>query len=81
MQRIFLAPEQFQGETALITGNDHQHLAKVLRVRMGETIVLLNNQGQAWRATVEDIGRHETRAALQEEIAFPPEPAFALTVA
>lgn len=81
MQRIFLAPEQFHGETARIIGSDHQHLAKVLRVRIGETVVLLNNQGQAFRAIIEEIGKNETRAVLQGEYTMPPEPSFFLTVA
>ena len=81
MHRIFLAPEQFSGEIARIGGSNHQHLAKVLRIRVGEAVVLLNNQGQAYRATITEIGKSETLAHIESEIEFPPEPPIFLTVA
>lgn len=81
MHRIFLAPEQFQGDTVEIGGNDHQHLAKVLRMRVGEAVVLLNNRGQAYQATIREIGKNATQAHIESELEFPPEPPIFLTVA
>jgi len=81
MHRIFLAPEQFHGDTVQIDGNEHQHLAKVLRVRVGESVVLLNNRGQAYQATIREIGKIATQAHIENELEYPPEPPIFLTVA
>ena len=81
MQRIFLSPQQFQGETALISGSDHLHLARVMRARVGESVLLLDGQGGAFRATVETIGKSETTARIAEAVVMLPEPPVFLTVA
>ena len=81
MQRIFLSSQQFQGETALISGSDHLHLARVMRARVGESVVLLDGQGAAFRAVIEMIGKHETAAKIVEAVVMPPEPPVFITVA
>lgn len=87
MQYIFLPPEQFQkgqdGEPGRIRieGGDHQHLAKVLRARVGDKIVALDGRGNAFEATLVTIERHVTLAEIEAEITMPPEPPVHLTVA
>ena len=81
MQRIFLRPEQFQGDAARIAGAEHLHLARVMRAKPGEQVVLLDGTGRAFAATVTEIGKSETAARIDAEIAAPPEPPIFLTVA
>ncbi len=95
MQYIFLPPEQFEeslkerqkeGQDGRpgrlrIEGGDHQHLAKVLRARVGDKIVALDGRGNAYRATLVTIDRHATLAEIEAEIPMPPEPPIHLTVA
>ncbi len=81
MQRIFLSPEQFQDETALITGMEHQHLARVLRARVGEKVVLLDGMGNAFHAVLVSIEKNQTTARLEEAVSLPPEPSVHLTIA
>ena len=81
MRRIFLKPEQFQGATAQITGGDHLHLARVIRAKVGEKIVLLDGTGRAFMATVAEIGKTATTAQILSDWTMPPEPPILLTVA
>lgn len=81
MQHIFLLPERFQGETATISGTEHQHLARVLRARVGDNVVLLDGRGNAFRAVLVSIEKNETQARLEEPFPLSPEPFVHLTVA
>jgi hypothetical protein len=81
MHRLFLPPEQFSDETAIIVGSDHLHLTRVLRARAGESVLLLDNRGNAFQAALVTIGKTETTARIEGRVELPPEPPVAITVA
>src|SRR5262245_17765384 len=81
MHRLFLSPEQFSGDTARIAGSDHLHLARVLRVRIGDALVLLDNAGNAFHAVVTAVEKTETNARIEDRAEMPPEPPVFLIVA
>ena len=80
MQRIFLAPEQIQDGLAHIAGTDHQHLARVMRARVGESVIVLDGQGNAFRAELVTIGKSESAARIVNVAPVPPEPYIHLTI-
>jgi len=80
MPRLFISPEQIEGENARITGADHLHLARVLRARVGQPIVLLDGLGAAFRATLTSIDKRESMARIDEPLAPPGEPPVFITV-
>ena len=81
MQQIFLGAGQFQGDLARISGADHLHLARALRAKVGEKVVLLDGAGQAFAATVTEIGKRETTARIDGIVETLPEPPIHITVA
>ncbi len=81
MQNIFLPPDQFTGDTARIDGADHQHLARALRARVGQRVLLLNNRGAAFLAELIEIGKNTTTARLLEPKTLDSEPPLYITVA
>src|SRR5689334_8204485 len=81
MKRIFLPPDQITGNTARILGSDHLHLARVLRARPGERILLLDNSGNAFQAILVSLHKTESLAQIESPITLPPEPALFITVA
>jgi 16S rRNA (uracil1498-N3)-methyltransferase len=82
MPRLFLLPEQFSGDMALISGPDHLHLARVLRCRPGDKVILLDNAGNAFQAVLVTIGKTQTEAAIQGRLGdMPSEPPVFITVA
>ena len=50
MPRFFVPP--FAGDTAVLTGEDAHHLAKVLRARVGEAVDLCDGEGTDYRCVV-----------------------------
>ncbi len=81
MQRIFLPPDQFSDGKARITGGDHLHLARVLRAKPGEKLILLNGLGQAFSAILERIEKSESSAAIENEVTLAAEPAVHICIA
>lgn len=83
VQRIFIPSDQFHEDlTARITEQDHIHLTRVMRARVGDSVVLLNMTTlRAYRASLIEIGKSETLAQIEEETVVPPEPPVWLTVA
>lgn len=81
MQRLFLPAAQFRADSASILGPDHLHLSRVLRARIGDKVILLDNQGNAFRAALVTIGKTESVAQIEARVELPPEPPIAITVA
>lgn len=80
MQRIFLPPEQITKTEARITGADHLHLARVLRMRAGEAVTVLDGQGNAFHAVLVSIGKSDSVARIEGRVEAAPEPPVHLTV-
>jgi 16S rRNA (uracil1498-N3)-methyltransferase len=80
MIRLFLSPEQITGDTARIRDNDHLHLSRVLRARSGDSVLLLDGQGNAFHARLVSVEKQETIARIESPAAIPPEPPVFLTV-
>ncbi len=81
MPHLFLPSAQFSADSAQILGEDHQHIAKVLRMRLGESLVLLDNQGNAFCATLTEMGRHSSTAQIDSPLSLATEPPLRLIVA
>jgi 16S rRNA (uracil1498-N3)-methyltransferase len=81
MRHLFLPAQQITGETATISGPDHAHLARVLRIRPGETLTLLDNAGNAYHAIALEVGKTTTTARLVAQITLRSEPPIRVTVA
>ncbi|MEJ5187140.1 MAG: 16S rRNA (uracil(1498)-N(3))-methyltransferase [Candidatus Geothermincolales bacterium] len=64
--RIYLPPELCVGETLEITAENYHYLARVLRVRVGETVEVLDGVGTRYRGKVEKLGRDSLRLSLME---------------
>ncbi|WP_110926917.1 16S rRNA (uracil(1498)-N(3))-methyltransferase [Bacillus massiliglaciei] len=55
MQRYFLKNDQFNGGTVSITGDDFHHIARVMRMEPGETIITVDENGRAAVTSIEEI--------------------------
>jgi 16S rRNA (uracil1498-N3)-methyltransferase len=79
--RFFLEGEP-QGTRAILAGDDARHLARVLRARVGDEVIVFSGTGCEWPARV----AHVTRDAVTLELGLarvdpPPQIALALAVA
>ncbi|HVR64655.1 MAG TPA: RsmE family RNA methyltransferase, partial [Polyangia bacterium] len=66
MRRVFVAPDQLRGERVALTGEAHHHLARVLRARVGDGVVVFDGLGTEWSAEVVSIARQSTTLRLGE---------------
>lgn len=62
-QRFFVEPP-ITGQQATLAGSEAQHLAKVMRARVGDEVMLFDGSGSEFVARVESIGRHEVELVI-----------------
>lgn len=81
MQRYFVDPKQFSGDTVRIDGEDARHIAKVMRGKPGDKLIV--SDGIAREALMEiaviEIG--EVTATVLENLEMTQEAAVKVTVA
>lgn len=62
---FFVAPEQIQGDVALLGADDSRHLTTVLRARPGMTLTVADGSGTVWTGRFQ--GSKDTRALVSLE--------------
>jgi 16S rRNA (uracil1498-N3)-methyltransferase len=63
-RRLHVPPGRLTGTEVALGGPEHKYLARVLRVRRGDQVILFDGAGVEVDAEVEEVGRHETRLLL-----------------
>lgn len=64
----------------LLGGPEHQHLAKVLRLRVGDEVQLFDGSGREFSATIRECGRHDSRLKVDSCLEVDRELPFPLTL-
>jgi len=62
-ERFFITSSPAAGRARLV-GDEARHLAKVLRAKPGDAVVLFDGSGRSWPALVETLGRGEVTLAV-----------------
>lgn len=57
MRRFFFDPDTKRGETVTFSKEESRHIAKVLRLAVGEKIELLDGEGTIYSAEISELGR------------------------
>lgn len=55
MQRYFVGESEWQGETVTILGDDHHHIARVMRMKSGDEMVCVRPDGKSALCEIEEI--------------------------
>ena len=80
MARFFMAAANIpKSGSVLLTGADADH-ARVLRLRVGDRIILCDGEGTDHRCTVKRISRGELEAEVEEHFPNAAEPSLRCTV-
>ncbi len=74
MERFYLEGPLTQALSATLKDTEHLHLSKVLRVREGEEIELVNGKGFLGRAKVTHIAKDQTSLEITSVEFSPPAP-------
>jgi len=70
--RYYLHDPLLHDSLVIFTGKEHQHLAKVMRVKEGEEIEIVNGRGIIAIGKVKEIKRHETFVYIRQAISHSP---------
>ena len=65
--RFLVKPKNLHLPYARLDGDEHHHLSRVLRVRPGEQVWLVEEQGSSFRAEVIEVGREQTRLRVLDQ--------------
>jgi 16S rRNA (uracil1498-N3)-methyltransferase len=68
-RRFLVKPSELTGEVAIISGQEHRHLARVLRLEPGDAVIVFDGRGRAFHARIQAVERDRTIATLLD-----PEP-------
>lgn len=78
MSRFFVAP--FTGDTAIVTGQDAHHIARVLRMRVGEDLLLCDGSGMDYGCRITSLTDGEVQAQVLYRTPTESEPTVAVTL-
>lgn len=79
-ERFFLTVAPVAGRVTL-AGDEARHLARVLRAKPGDEVMLFDGQGHAWPARVATIGRSEVELETGEPVVEAARRSPTLTIA
>ncbi|MGH8531951.1 MAG: 16S rRNA (uracil(1498)-N(3))-methyltransferase [Gammaproteobacteria bacterium] len=79
--RVYVEAPLRCGATLVLPRACAEHLARVLRHRAGDAIVLFNGQGGEWEATIASIGRAEMAVIIGSHHAIERESPLRVTLA
>jgi 16S rRNA (uracil1498-N3)-methyltransferase len=74
MHRFYLAPEQCRGATLTLTGSEAHHASRVLRLRRGDEMVVLDGAGTEFSSNVAEIDRHSVQLSIRKKNVVPQLP-------
>lgn len=72
MHRFYIAPETWNSFAPMLSGSEAHHAREVLRMKLGEKLVLFNGQGREITAEIVDLSGAEIRLRKLHEAETPP---------
>jgi 16S rRNA (uracil1498-N3)-methyltransferase len=72
MHRFFISPEKWNPGALALAGPEAHHARDVLRMRVGEKLVLFNGRGREMTAEIVDLGSEEIGLRKLHEAETPP---------
>ncbi|MFB4330741.1 RsmE family RNA methyltransferase [Paenibacillus sp. CR_12] len=81
MQRYFVTPAQFEGERVEITGDDARHIAKVMRGRLGDKLIVSDGVSREALMEIERIDAGSVFAVVIEPMEMSQEPRLQVSIA
>lgn len=78
MSRFFVTP--FSGDTAVLTGQEAHHIARVLRMRVGEDLLLCDGSGTDYGCRITSLTDGEVQAQVLYRTPTASEPTVSVTL-
>jgi 16S rRNA (uracil1498-N3)-methyltransferase len=74
MRRFYVEPGTVQGRQVSLGPEAAHRLARVLRLRSGQHLVLFDGSGREWEVELKALGPRGITATVVQELPSPPEP-------
>lgn len=74
MHRFYLPPEECKTSPLALTGREAHHALRVLRIRRGDRLTVLDGAGKQFICDVESFDRDKVHLAIVERKTIPPLP-------
>ncbi|MET3208913.1 UNVERIFIED_CONTAM: 16S rRNA (uracil1498-N3)-methyltransferase [Paenibacillus sp. PvR008] len=81
MQRYFIPAEQFLEDHVIVAGEDARHIAKVMRGRSGDKIIVSDGVSREALAALDTIEQDHVTATIIEPLEMTSEPHVQVTIA
>ena len=79
MTRFFVSPEEIQPNFLVLTGENAQH-AKVLRLKVGEEVLVCDGRGQECLCSISDVSPGQVSLVVNSRKASSSEPAVRVSI-
>ncbi len=80
MPRFFLPPEAFSEKTVTLSGDAYRHIARSLRMAVGDEVTLSDGEGWEYRARLSSFSDESVTAEILSSAVGAGEPPIALTL-
>ncbi len=80
MHRFFVQPDQIDGESVTLTGDAARQIFRVLRLRPGDRIVVLDDSGWEYFVDLSSVSAKEVTGRIVEKALNETEPSIAVTL-
>lgn len=74
MPKFFVDPANVQGSSIIITGDDVNHITKVLRLSENDIIMVCDGDGKDYKVAIRNLSKKEVVTEIMEEIPCLTEP-------
>jgi 16S rRNA (uracil1498-N3)-methyltransferase len=80
MHRFFISPEAFASHPVVLTGDQAHQIRRVLRLRLGERVTLLDGQGYAYEAILIALDEADVKFQVVKRSTIEGEPRTVITL-
>lgn len=80
MHRFFVSPDALRAQPIILTGDQAHQVRRVLRLRLGDRVTLLDGQGWAYEATLIALSETDAKFQLLQRRPAEGEPAVHITL-
>lgn len=68
VQRYFIPKDQWQDDIITITGEDHHHITRVMRMNIGDKVICNDPTGQSAKCQIKEIDQTEVKLAVLKDL-------------
>ena len=73
LKRVFVENIASGTDSAVINGKEALYVTKVLRMKKGESLIILDGQGHAFESIIDEVCRREVKVRITNHVS-PPQP-------